>query len=145
MDEQLEMMVKGRELKHLMESRSTQLRKECGLKRMEVEVLYFLSVSREQNTSVDICHYLKANKGHISQTMDSLCRQHYLDAVPDQKDRRYVHYLMTEDAQAVVDRLREDWIDMYQQLFAGVSEEEMETYRRISLKIRENMEKILEK
>lgn len=145
MDEQLEMMVKGRQLKHLMEERSTQLRSECGLKRMEVEVLYFLSISGERNTSVDICHYLQANKGHISQTVDSLCKRQYLQAVPDQKDRRYVHYLMTDAAHDIVVRLKEDWQELYDQMFAGVTEDERELYKRISMKIRENMEKMLKK
>lgn len=59
MEDQFEMMAKGRLFKHLMESRSLQLRREFGLKRIELEVLYFLSISGEHNTSSDICRYYR--------------------------------------------------------------------------------------
>lgn len=142
MEEQFEMIVRGRRFKHLMESRSAQLRKEFGLKRMELEVLYFLSISGERNTSADICRYLNVNKGHISQTMDSLGRMHFLKAVQDRNDRRYVHYLLTEEAQEVVEGIQRNWEDMNRQIFDGITVEEQEIYKRISEKIRNNMEKM---
>ena len=145
MEDQFEMMAKGRLFKHLMESRSMQLRREFGLKRIELEVLYFLSISGEHNTSADICHYLNVNKGYISQTVDNLCRMGYLNAEPDRRDRRYVHYMLTDYACGVVDGIRKNWDEINHQIFAGITEEERIVYREISRKLKRNMEKMLER
>ncbi|MGN0203792.1 MAG: MarR family winged helix-turn-helix transcriptional regulator [Coprococcus sp.] len=143
MEDQFEMIVKGRQFKHLMENRSMQLRKKFGLKRMEMEVLYFLSISGEHNTSADICRYLNVNKGHISQTMERLGKMHFLQAVQDRNDRRYVHYLLTDNAQEVVDGIQESWEDLNQQIFEGITEDERIAYKKISDKISKNMDKMI--
>ncbi|MCD8145444.1 MAG: winged helix DNA-binding protein [Oscillospiraceae bacterium] len=138
-----EINLRGGKFKRLMERELSDLRKEYGLKRIEMEVLYLLDSGAGNDTVAQIADFLNANRGHISQTAESLCEKGCLVSIQDQKDRRYVHFILTDRGRAVCVPIREQWRALMQELFAGLTEEELETYRRISTKIRQNMERIL--
>lgn len=143
MEEKIEMILRGSQFKQLRECELAEIRKAYHLKRIEVEILYYLSRSGEQNTSADICRRLKANKGHISQAVDHLCMEKYLTAVQDTADRRYVHYYVTEASDEIVAKISKKWKELTEALFVGVTPEEMEALKVISGKISRNMEKII--
>ncbi len=138
-----EINLRGGKFKRLMERELSDLRKEYGLKRIKMEVLYLLDSGAGNDTVAQIADFLNANRGHISQTAESLCEKGYLVSIQDQKDRRYVHFILTDRGRAVCVPIREQWHALMQELFAGLTEEELEAYRRISAKIRQNMERIL--
>lgn len=138
-----EINLRGSKFKQLVERELADLRKEYCLKRIEMEVLYLLDSGTGNDTVAQIADFLNANRGHISQTAESLCEKGYLVSIQDQKDRRYVHFILTDRGREVCVPIREQWRALMQELFAGLSEEEMETYRRVSNKIRQNMERIL--
>ena len=102
-----------------------------------------MSKSGEHNTSADICQRLKANKGHISQAVDNLCRQNYLTATQDTQDRRYVHYCISEESKEIVNKVTDKWNELNRELFVGVTPEEMEELKRIAGKIGKNMERMI--
>ena len=143
MEERVEDLLRGREFKLLREYELSEIRKYYGLKRIELEILYFLSKSGEHNTSADICQRLKANKGHISQAVDNLCRQKYLTATQDTQDRRYVHYCISEESKEIVNKVTDKWNELNRELFVGVTPEEMEELKRIAGKIGKNMERMI--
>lgn len=143
MEERVEDLLRGREFKLLREYELSEIRKYYGLKRIELEILYFLSKSGEHNTSADICQRLKANKGHISQAVDNLCRQNYLTATQDTQDRRYVHYCISEESKEIVNKVTDKWNELNRELFVGVTPEEMEELKRIAGKIGKNMERMI--
>lgn len=143
MEERIEGLLRGGEFKKLRECELSEIRLRYDLKRIEVEILYYLSVAGENNTSAEICQHLKANKGHISQAVDSLCKRNYLVAVQDTLDRRYVHYSVTQAANEVVDEITRKWNELSQELFVGITPEEMEEFKRIAGKIGKNMERLI--
>ena len=143
MEEKIEVLLRGSQFKQLKECELSEIRKYYDLKRMEIEILYFLSKAGEHNTSADICHRLKANKGQISQSVDHLCKRHYLIAFPDPSDRRYVHYCISEEAKEIVSKITNKWNEWNRELFQGVTPEEMEALKRIAGKIGKNMERII--
>lgn len=144
MEEKIEILLRGNQFKRLRECELSEIRKFYDLKRIEVEILYFLSRSGEHNTSADICRRLKANKGHISQAIDHLCRQNYLVAVQDTADHRYVHYRVTEASKEIIDWITKKWKELTDALFMGVTQEEMEKLKVIAGKIGRNMERIID-
>ena len=139
MERQIETFLICAQFKQMMKGCLAGIIEKYGLKRVELEILYYLSKCGEKNTSKDIYHYLNMNKGHISQAVDSLCRQGYLMAVTDAEDRRYVHYFMTEKAGVLSTEMTVAWENMLQKVFADVTEEEMKVFRKVILKICENM------
>lgn len=144
MEEQVEIILRGGQFKLLLERQFTNIREKYGLKRIELEVLYFLSKCGENNTSTDICRHLKMNKGHVSQAVDSLCRQGYLETAVDREDRRYVHFTVTPKADEPVRDMGEGWRSMSQKIFEGITEDERKIFREVSAKIGRNMSRLTE-
>ena len=143
MDTRMEAMLQGGPFKKLLEEQIAELRQKYDMKKAELEILYFLSKCGSHNTSKDIHYQLMMNKGHISQAVDSLCKRHYIIATTDQKDRRYIHYQLSDSAQQIVEEMAKKRLEMDQRIVEGISEEDLEIFRAVSEKIRKNIEKKL--
>ena len=144
MDEKIEIALKGGELKRLMENRFCEIRAKYDLKKVDIEVLFFLANYKELNTPTDVYKALGINRGHVSQAMDSLCNRQLITAVPDEKDRRSVHYVVCDKALEITDEIATIRADMERQIFEGISPEEMDAYKKTTEKIYENIKKLLE-
>lgn len=143
MDAQMESILQGGPFKKLLEEQSMELRRKYDLKKAELEILYFLSRCGEHNTSTDIHHQLMMNRGHISQAVDSLCRRNYIIAIPDQDDRRYIHYELAESSRGMIEELTKRREEMNRRILDGISEEELKIFREVSAKIRKNIESLI--
>ena len=113
------------------------------MKRAELEILYFLSKCGTHNTATDIYHQLMMNRGHISQAVDSLCRRNYLIAIPDKNDRRFIHYEISDFAKELVTEMTNRREAMNSMILKGVSEEELKVFRKVSEKIRNNINELI--
>lgn len=107
MDRQIDNILRGGQFKKLLEEQSIELRRKYDMTRAELEILYFLSRCGTHNTSTDIHRQLMMNRGHISQVVDHLCKKKYIIAIPDENDRRYVHYEISDYAQELVNEMTE--------------------------------------
>ena len=143
MDVQMETILQGGPFKKLLEEQIIELRRKYNMKKAELEILYFLSRCGKQNTSTDIHHQLMMNRGHISQAVDSLCKRNYIIAVPDEKDRRYVHYELQDSAKEIIAEMTRVREDINNRIWEGISEEEMKIFREVSSKIRKNIENLI--
>ena len=106
--------------------------------------MFFLANYKELNTPTDVYKALGINRGHVSQAMDSLCNRQLITAVPDEKDRRSVHYVVCDKALEITDEIATIRADMERQIFEGISPEEMDAYKKTTEKIYENIKKLLE-
>lgn len=143
LEKEIEALLRGNQFKQLRECELLSIRKHYDLKRIEVEILYFLSKAGNTNTSRDICQRLKANKGHISKAVDNLCKRNYLIAVQDSVDRRYVHYCISDEAKEIVNKITSKWNELNRELFMGVTPQELEELKRVAEKIGKNMDRII--
>ncbi|MGN1193026.1 MAG: MarR family winged helix-turn-helix transcriptional regulator [Dorea sp.] len=143
MDNQMESILQGGQFKKLLDVQSAELRQKYDMKKAELEILYFLSRCGGHNTSKDIHAQLMMNRGHISQAVDSLCRRRYIVAIPDQNDRRYIHYEILDSAKEIVAEMAKRREEMNRQILKGISKEELEIFREVSLKIKNNIEQII--
>ena len=143
MDKQMESILQGGQFKKLLDVQSAELRQKYDMKKAELEILYFLSRCGGHNTSKDIHEQLMMNRGHISQAVDSLCRRRYIVAIPDQNDRRYIHYEILDSAKEIVAEMAKRREEMNRQILKGISKEELEIFREVSLKIKNNIEQII--
>ncbi|MCI5868100.1 MAG: MarR family winged helix-turn-helix transcriptional regulator [Dorea sp.] len=143
MDKQMESILQGGQFKKLLDVQSAELRQKYDMKKAELEILYFLSRCGGHNTSKDIHAQLMMNRGHISQAVDSLCRRRYIVAIPDQNDRRYIHYEILDSAKEIVAEMAKRREEMNRQILKGISKEELEIFREVSLKIKNNIEQII--
>lgn len=143
MDKQIEIMLQGGEFKKLLEEQSAELRQKYDMKRAELEILYYLSHCGQHNTSTDIHQQLMMNRGHISQAVDHLCKKKYIVAIPDQQDRRYVHYEISESANELILELTRRREEINKEILKDVSDEELEVFCRVFEKMRKNMREII--
>lgn len=143
MDVQMETILQGGPFKKLLEEQIVELRQKYNMKKAELEILYFLSRCGKQNTSTDIHHQLMMNRGHISQAVDSLCKRNYIIAVPDENDRRYVHYVLQDSSREIIEEMTKVREEINKRIWEGISEEEMNIFREVSSKIRKNIENLI--
>ena len=143
MDEQLEVALKGGEFKRLLENQIAAIREKYDLKKVDIEVLYFLSKCKEENTPTDIYRRLKINRGHVSQAIDLLSRRELICPIPDKDDRRYMHYAISAKAGQIIDEIAEVRKKLDVQIFRGISEEELRSYKETTKKIFRNIQDML--
>jgi DNA-binding MarR family transcriptional regulator len=139
MDEQLEVALRGGDFKHLVDMQFNEIKKKYGLKKVEIETLFYLSKCGSENTPTDITRRLNLNRGHVSQAIDVLLKKELVVAAADKKDRRSMHYTVTADAVAIIDEIANAKEKMDTQILKGITEEELAVYRKITEKIITNI------
>jgi DNA-binding MarR family transcriptional regulator len=142
-DEQLEIALKGGDFKRLIDTQFDEIKKEHDLKKVEIEVLFFLSKCGNENTPTDITRRLNLNRGHVSQAIDSLLKREFVAAVADVQDRRCMHYTITTNAVAIIDEIANVKKEMDLQILKGITEEELELYKKISDKMIKNIRELI--
>lgn len=142
MDRQDELIMQGGQFKKLLEEQSMELRQKYGMTKAELEILYFLSRCGGHNTPTDIHYQLMMNRGHISQAVDSLCRNRFIQAIPDQRDRRYVHYEVLDSAREIIEEMARRREETNRKILEGISEEELRIFQQVSSKIKKNIENL---
>ena len=144
MDRQMESILQGGQFKKLLEEQSLELRQRYDLKKAELDILYFLSHCGAYNTSTDIHRQLFMNRGHISQAVESLIKRKYIVAIPDQNDRRYVHYELLDSAGEIIPEMTKMREETNARILEGISEEELQIFQAVSEKIKANIEKMIQ-
>lgn len=143
MDKELEIALRGVEFKKIVDNIFEGIRKEHSLKKIEVEVLYALASGDGFDTPTEIAKHFKFGRGHVSQAIDSLLRRQLITAVPDCNDRRYIHYCLTPEAKGIVEEINRTHTRLEQQIFKGITEEELKYYKAIMAKIFSNIREIV--
>jgi DNA-binding MarR family transcriptional regulator len=143
MDEQLEIALKGNDFKRLLDKRFDEIKKKHNLKKVDIEVLFFLSKCGNENTPTDITKRLNLNRGHVSQAIDVLLKKKLIAAVADEKDRRCVHYTITTGAVSVIDEIANVKKRLDEQVLQGITEEELSMYKKISDKMLRNIRDLI--
>lgn len=143
MNVQMESFLQGGKYRRLQEERILELRRKYKMRRVELEILLFLSRCGTHDTSKDIHHQLMMNKGHISQAVNSLCEKQMLIAIPDQNDRRYVHYKVADSAKEIVADMANYKSRINEQALEGISEKDLKKFKEVADKIVRNIEKLI--
>ena len=143
MERQIDNLLHGAQFKQLMEDRIAQIRERYGLRKVDVEILYYLSGCGERNTSKDIKNDTKITKGHISQSVDRLQKMELLTFIPDENDRRCVHLCLTQKAEQVSRDITGVWNEMSRIVFEGVTEEEVKVLASVAAKIARNIDRAM--
>lgn len=143
MDEQLEIALKGGSFKRMLDLQLDDIKRNHDLKKVEIEVLFYLSKCGNENTPTDITTRLNLNRGHVSQAIDSLLKKELISAVADVKDRRCMHYIITDNAVPIIDEISNAKNKMEEQLFRGITQEELDVYKKITEKMMKNIKEII--
>lgn len=139
MEDRIEAFLMSSPFKHIITPALTELKENYGLKKVDAEVLYFLSVCNGHDTPTDIYNRLLLNKGHISQAIETLLERGLISAEIDEYDKRSTHYNVTPEASESIHRIEEMLQSMKAQLLKGISEEEYTAFRQVLNKMYQNI------
>lgn len=143
LDWMLEGLLQGTQFQKLYNRRIEALRQEYNLRKIDIDILYFLCKSGEHNTSKDISNLNLFNKGHISQSVDRMVKQQLIYTRQDEEDRRCMHIILTEKAVELVKQVTELRKQMYNIILEGVTEEERQVLLNVSKKVNQNIKNAL--
>jgi len=92
-----------------------------GLSMREASVLLFLANNPEYDTARDICLLRGFSKSQVSQSVDLLVAEGFLERATDQTDRRVVHLSITPEGLPLAKECQEIQAQCGQQLLSGLS------------------------
>jgi len=93
-------------LSSLLRSESRNVLVQHGLQPVQFEALHYLSICNHySNTPMAVTEYLVQTKGTVSQTLKVLEKKGLIKKVPDKKDKRVTHLLLTPEGSRLVDAL----------------------------------------
>ena len=144
MDWMLECLLQGTQLQKIYNQKIEALRKEYSLRKVDIDILYFLYKSGEHNTSKDIGDLNLFSKGYISQSVSRLEEQQIIYAIKDEEDRRCMHIMLTDRAEGIVEEITALRKQMYDIILKGVTQEERDVLFRVSRKVNQNIRSALE-
>lgn len=145
MDWMIEGLLQGTQFQTLYNRKIEALRSEYHLRKIDIDILYFLHKSGERNTAKDIHNLNLFNKGHISQSVDRMTKQQLIHTVQDSRDRRCVHLMLTDKADAIVSQVINLRKQMYNIILNEVTEGERKILLQVSEKVNQNMKNALRK
>lgn len=141
---EMEGFLNGQQIKKLIDKAFEPLMKKYDLKRIELEVLFFLNTYETLDTAKDIVNYKCLSKAHVSKAIEDLSRKHYLAACSCEQDRRCVHLSVTEQAAPIMGEMELIWTNLEHQIYDNISDNERQLLKDIMNKIHHNISRILE-
>ena len=130
--------------KHLNDRKMEAVMSKYGIRKIDIEIIIYLSNCDGKNTARDIAAMDMFTKGHISQSVKRLSGSGYIIIVQDEKDLRVQHLFLTEKAASVLDDLMKVRKEINDCVFAGITEEEFEVMRNIFEKMYNNISKAID-
>lgn len=127
-------------IRRLVEHASQQLMQSTGLRRVELEILLYLSRCRGGDTARDIIEARNLSKSHISKSVYNLRRTGCLTLQEDPGDRRCLHLKLTPKGRRYAGYYAGVLHRVGGQMMAGVTPSERTVLRGVLDKIRHNVE-----
>lgn len=134
-------ILRGRKFKKMLDHLYEDMREKYGLRQIEIDIMMYLGQYPGDNAS-DISRNMYINKGHVSQAMNNLCVDGYLNAHVDENDRRYVSYDITAKGKALIDETTLIKNTINKQLFQGITKEEKILFEKVTTVISDNLDHI---
>lgn len=144
MNDHFELLIMGQQFKKLYEKCYGHIMQTYGLKKIDIDVLYFLSHSGKQDTAKDIANLIYVSKAHVSKAIENLHQKALIDLIADSSDRRYVHIRISASGQQIVDEIKQIRAKTEKILFDGISPEDRELLLRLSYQIADNIDHALQ-
>ncbi len=139
MQASLEALLNGMEYRRLFEHETQCIQKQYKLCKIDIYILSYLEQSKDKNTPRDILASQMFTRGHISQSIKRLQNLDFIHTMPDEKDHRVFHCLLTKKAEKVLIQVKDIMNQLEEQLFKSVSQEEKALFLNLAHRINRNM------
>ena len=139
MYQEYEILTLGTELKKLLEKKSEPLMKKYDLRKIELDILAYLSSESCGDTAKEIMEKKHISKAHVSKSIDNLKNHGLITLNEDSKDHRYLHITLSAKANVVVAEFMAIHEECRRIVFSMLTKEEMEQISNICKKMQENI------
>lgn len=113
------------------------------LKQLEYDILMFIYNNPAYNTAADIVRIRKSTKSHVSTSLKVLEDRGFIDRRVDKDNKKHVTIHLLQLANEVI----EDgiWVqkEFAQDMFEGLSEEEIKVFMSVFQKVYDNAERMI--
>jgi DNA-binding MarR family transcriptional regulator len=86
----------------------------------------------------DLANYLQKDKSIIVRQIDFLLDNQLVVRLTNQSDKRKRNLILTENGIEILNQMKKIALEVSDKLLSGVSENELETFRNVLMKIQEN-------
>ena len=131
-----DLITSGLQLRKLLAKRVEPIMEEYGLRPVELDILEFITK--------EIIHRIHLSKSHISKSLEHLLEKGLINMKEDEDDRRVMRITLTEASYKVIDKVNVAYEQCRQILTEGVSEEELQVFRRVIRQMNDNVNGELE-
>lgn len=145
MQECLENVLRGRKFKKVIDARYETIRNKWNLKQIDLEILYYMSKVGHAISSTEISKNLILNKGQVSLSMDRMSKLGIIKPTVDKNDKRVIHFSLEEKSKEIIEDISKDKEYLMNQLFKGISQEEINTVLPMIEIVIDNMDKFIER
>ena len=135
------MLVNFARFKHLNEKKLAVLMELYDLRRIDIDVLFYLSKCDDKDTAKDISVSSVFTKGHISQSVKRLTQKGLIVAKTDVKDMRVQHLELTEKARPILEETKIINDEVLSIAFGNIKREELRRFKQTLDKMCDNIEK----
>lgn len=109
--------------------------------RGEIGVLGYLAFEKDEATAGELSEKLNVTTARIASILNSLEAKDYIKRTEDSKDKRKTLVVVTKKGKALAKKAKKEVIDKITKVINEIGEEEVKEYIRITLKIREILNK----
>lgn len=138
MSQKINFLVNIRRIIKLHETMLKQICQDYHLSLIEATIISFLYNNPGKDTAADIVEWRMLSKGNVSQAVESLIQKSILQRKQDTEDRRKIHLSLTPAAYPMTQELEVISKAFLEEVFSGLSTEELEQLERINDRIIEN-------
>ena len=114
-----------------------------GLTQMEYDILMFLHNHPQFNTAADIVKIRKATKSHVSTTLKTLEDNGLVRKIQSPDNKKRIEIELLGPAKKIIQEGLNVKTEFVNNLFQGLTEEEMRMWQSIFVKVCNNAEKCL--
>ena len=126
-----DLITSGLQLRKLLAKRVEPIMEEYGLRPVELDILEFIT-KENIDTAKEIIHRIHLSKSHISKSLEHLL------------EKGLMRITLTEASYKVIDKVNVAYEQCRQILTEGVSEEELQVFRRVIRQMNDNVNGELE-
>ena len=139
MNTEFENLMTGLEFKKLLEKKCEGIMKKYDLRKVELDVLYYISRGDRLDTAKDIISRSHISKAHISKSVDNLKQRGFIELQEDERDHRCIHLLITKNSLPVLAAYEQVHQEFQDIIFKNVTEGEKKCIYDVAKKIIYNL------
>ena len=125
----------GLKAHQLYKERCRKIHELYNLNQTELDALRYLAENPNENTAHDICYFTGMKSSYMSSIMEQLVQKSLLVREKDSYDFRKKRLYLTENATPIIRQCKSIEEDLRNELYQGLSAEEVTNYHRISRQI----------